>query len=345
MTLWMNRAGKLGEWESNFLQDQRIYLQWSEIDRDLGQVADKAELRAILEDFYPGSTTARINNFLGQLWSFVKSMSPGDWVALPSKTKRVIHFGEVKGPYVFDPSQEPDLRQFRAVHWFALDIPRTTIPQDILYSFGPMTICRIEGEDRIRAISKSGWKPESGVSALTSIASAGDNGDESRSLIDLEASARDAIAELIIRKFKGHGMAWLVEKVLQAQGYKTFRSPEGPDHGIDLLAAPGPLGYGQPRIVVQVKSGDTPVDRPTVDQLVGVMHNVQADLGLFVSWGGFKSSVDRENARQFFRVRLWDQNALIDQILEHYDKLDEDLRAELPLKRIWTVAQLDDENS
>lgn len=32
------------------------------------------------------------------------------------------------------------------------------------------------------------------------------------------------------------------------------------------------------------------------------------------------------------------QKALPDELLGHYDKLDEDLRAELPLKRIWTVA-------
>jgi len=64
------------------------------------------------------------------------------------------------------------------------------------------------------------------------------------------------------------------------------------------------------------------------------MQNVQASIGLLVSWGGFKSSVDREKATQFFRVRLWDQGDRINQVLEHYDKLDEDIRAKLPLKRI-----------
>ena len=56
------------------------------------------------------------------------------------------------------------------------------------------------------------------------------------------------------------------------------------------------------------------------------------------SWGGFKSSVEREIASQFFRVRLWDQDALIKELLDNYSQLDEDLRAEIPLKRIWTVA-------
>ena len=37
------------------------------------------------------------------------------------------------------------------------------------------------------------------------------------------------------------------------------------------------------------------------------------------------------------------QNDLIEQLLANYDKLDEDLRAELPLKRIWTVASAEEE--
>ena len=74
------------------------------------------------------------------------------------------------------------------------------------------------------------------------------------------------------------------------------------------------------------------------------MQNVQAKQGLLVSWGGFKSSVDKEKASQFFRVRLWDQKDLIEQLLAHYDKLDDDIRTELSLKRIWTVATLDKDN-
>lgn len=46
-----------------------------------------------------------------------------------------------------------------------------------------------------------------------------------------------------------------------------------------------------------------------LDQLIGAMQNVQASHGLLVSWGGFKSSVDKEEATQFFRVRpnIWKQ--------------------------------------
>lgn len=43
-------------------------------------------------------------------------------------------------------------------------------------------------------------------------------------------------------------MAQLVDAVLIAQGYTTYRSPEGPDKGIDILDALGPLGFGKPRM-------------------------------------------------------------------------------------------------
>ncbi|WP_423748984.1 restriction endonuclease [Caldibacillus debilis] len=35
---------------------------------------------------------------------------------------------------------------------------------------------------------------------------------------------------------------------------------------------------------VQVKTTDSPVDRPTLDQLIGTMHDLKAGYGLLVSW-------------------------------------------------------------
>ena len=76
-------------------------------------------------------------------------------------------------------------------------------------------------------------------------------------------------------------MARLVDAVLRATGYTTCLSPEGPDKGVDILA-PEPMGFGEPRVCVQVKLGDSALDRPTLDQLIRVMQNVQASHGLLV---------------------------------------------------------------
>jgi restriction system protein len=68
---------------------------------------------------------------------------------------------------------------------------------------------------------------------------------------------------------------------------------------------------------------------------------VAATEGLFVSWGGFKPNVEKELAASFFRVRLWSQKEFLEQLFSKYDKIDENLKDELPLKRIWTVTPQD----
>lgn len=245
---------------------------------------------------------------------------------------------KVTGDYTFNPDGNDPFFHYRDVEWIVQDVPRTNFDQDLLYSFGAfMTVCQVsrnDAEQRIHKIAKNEWKSAGTLPSVT------EEGVESgKRLEDLAQAARDQIAKLIIARFQGHGMARLVDAVLRARGYTTYLSPEGLDKGIDILAAPEPMGFGEPCVCVQVKSGDSALDRPTLDQLIGVMQNIQASHGLLVSWGGFKSSVNKEEATQFFRVRLWDQGDLIDQVLAHYDKLDEEIRTELPLKRIWVVAE------
>jgi len=188
----------------------------------------------------------------------------------------------------------------------------------------------------------NGWKPET----LASIT----RKDSSKALevveeipqdADLEESGQDQIAKLISARFRGHNLTRLVEGILKAQGYTTYRSPEGADGGADILAGAGPLGFGAPRLCVEVKSEANPIDRPTVDKLLGAMSKFGAQEGLFVSWNGFRQNVQKELAQSFFRVRLWSQQELLEALFQHYDQLDPDLKAELPLKRIWTVAHQD----
>lgn len=338
MSLWLVRAGSNGEYESKFLSEGRIYLTWDDFSTDISKLEKKTDLYHLLLSTYPDDKQGRIRNWTGQIWPFAKSMIPGDWVVLPSKKKASIHIGEITGQYVNTPSSENPYYHYRTVKWFATDIPRSKFDQDILYSFGAaMTICRIsrnDAEERVREMAKNEWKSR----PLASPLEATDTGDvESSGFYDIERAAWDQIAKYISRKFKGHAMARLVETILNAQGYITYRSPEGPDKGLDLLAASGPLGFRSPKLCVQVKTTDNPVDRPTLDQLIGVMQNFGAEQGLLVSWSGFKGSVDKEIPSQFFRVRLWDQDSLIEELLKVYDKIDEDIKAELPLKQVWTL--------
>jgi len=343
MALWLTRAGSAGEYEKKFLEDGRIYLTWDYLDSDLRKIETKDELKAKLEEMDPGGKPGRYQNWASQIWPFVWRMKKGDWVILPSKFKSVINFGKIEGDYVYDKSLGSPYYHYRKVNWFAKDIPRTNFDQDLLYSFGAaMTICRIKRNDaefRVKEMAKNNWVSPTGFTDI-------ENEDGAEFNIgDLEQLAEDNIAKFLQQKFKGHGMTRVIEGILKAKGYITYRSGEGPDKGVDILAAPEPFGFGTPKLCVQVKTSDTPIERSILDQLIGAMQNLNADQGLLVSWGGFRSSVEREIPAQFFRVRIWDQAAIIKELIENYDKLDEDLKAEIPLKRIWTLASPQDDSS
>ena len=342
MALWLIRGGSHGEFEEKFFEEKKIYLTWDNLkDRDFRGAKDYNAIKEIVRGLLPDGPERRIGNFSGQAWAFVLSMKAGDLVVTPRKRKSVVAVGAITSSYKYDADAPHLFQHFHEVKWLNTAVPRTVFGQDLLYSFGAfITICNISrynAEQRVMAIVKSGWKPEAIPSAT--IPSKGTTEEvPPEEIRDLEQLARDQIAKLIDQKFKGHRMSALVEAILKAQGYTTYNSPVGHDKGVDILAAAGQLGFGNPRICVQVKSGDDAVDLPTLNQLIGTMQTVGANQGLLVSWGGFKSSVEKERARHFFKVRLWDQDILIDQLLEVHDKLDEDLKAELPLKCIWTVA-------
>ena len=119
-------------------------------------------------------------------------------------------------------------------------------------------------------------------------------------------------------------------------------SPEGPDGGVDVLAGSGKSGFEAPRIAVQVKSGSVVVDAPTVHQLQGTMKNFEATNGLIVSWGGFTSAAVKEGRRLFFSVKMWDSDDLIEQLIESYENLSDEMKSEIPLKQIWTLLPEED---
>jgi restriction system protein len=134
-----------------------------------------------------------------------------------------------------------------------------------------------------------------------------------------------------------------VAAILEAQGYQVNVSPEGPDGGVDIVAGTGPLGFDQPKMVVQVKSSNNPVEVNVLRELTGVMTNFGADHALIVAWGGYRGTVEREAARSFFKIRLWDADDLVTNIQLHYEKLPDDIQAELPLKRIWMLVPEEEE--
>jgi restriction system protein len=105
------------------------------------------------------------------------------------------------------------------------------------------------------------------------------------------------------------------------------------------LAGSGQLRFDLPNICVQIKSSISPVDVRVLRELQGVMQKVGAAQGLLVGWGGFTKDAIQESKNLFFSIRLWDQGDIIDEIIKNYQKFNDELKAELPLKQIWTIVE------
>jgi len=150
--------------------------------------------------------------------------------------------------------------------------------------------------------------------------------------------SRERIRGFIARRFRAAGLERLVASLLEAQGYRVHRAPAGPDGGVDLIAGCGPMGFDPPRLCVQVKSREKPVDVRVIRELQGAVSRFKADHGLLVSWSGFTPPARREARQAYFQIRLWDSDDVLCALFEHYDRLPGDLRAELPLRRLWILA-------
>jgi restriction system protein len=330
MKIWTVRAGRHGQQEQVCLDEKLITIGWSDLP-DLKSFKTRDDLYNAYQEIYQqGSGKAGIT--VGQIWRFANEIAIGDLVALPSKFQPVIHIGKVIGDYKHE--QKQDIIHSRKVNWLQT-IPRAAFDQDLLYSFGSLLtvsqVSREQAAERVLALIEGKKVPTAKKTDTVSIEAVED--------FNVERIAKDRIMKVIDRKFKGHDFAKLVEQILQAQGYTTQLSPPGADGGLDILAASGTLGFEQPRICVQVKSTTTQVDVKILRELQGVMRKVKAELGLLVSWSGFNSRVLSEAKEEFFFIRLWTADDILENIFKYYDKFSDEFKAELPLKRIWLLVE------
>ena len=287
-------------------------------------------------DFKPRQT----GNVAGQLWAFAISMKEGDTVILPRKVTSQVALGTVTGPYKYA-KVGGVYRHTRSVKWIRPDVPRISFRQDMLSSFGAfMTVCRISRNDAERRIADVlAGKVDPGLSVTADHSGKKtevlEQVDEEKR--DLAQEAHDQIVAHIQSRYTGHDLTRLVDAVLRADGWVTRVSPPGPDGGVDILAGRGTFGLDQPRLCVQVKSQVTPTDVTIYRGLQGSMQTFKAEQGLLICWGGFNKAVHQESKQGHFSIRIWESKDLVEEIYRNYERLPAEIKAELPLKRVWTL--------
>ena len=332
MSIWVVRGGKFGEYENRFLNESKVYLTRDGFKTDLNKIAEQSALRSTLDEFYPTLPSSKISSWSDQIWSFAHDIQQKDWIIVPSKLSPVIHVGEITGGYNYEKNNSDPYYHSREIKWIEKDIPRGYFPTDILYQLGGFKdIFNADGVEKVfHTMADNDWAATKDDDTSY---------EQMNELIALlQEISRDQIAQLIRNKFKGHRLAKLVKALMEAKGYSTHMgSNDEAGSDLDILAAKGGMGFDDDsRICIQVRADDLPV--ATLDKFLGTMNDVGANYGLLVSWGGFKSNVEQERSNGFFRVRLWSQNDLIDQVLAHYEELGNYIKGEIPLKSFWTIA-------
>lgn len=328
--VWLVRLGKFGEQEPSALATGELATGW--VMPNFPADFAKDQIGRALAETYPNEKQGTLQNWSVQLNQLMNVVKEGDLIVTPLKTTGQIAIGRVKGPAKVN----EDGRPCRVVTWLRTDLARDAVKQDLLYSLGAsQTVCEIarnQAAARFEAIVTTGRDP--GYTGEMSSRSPSDVGEAE---VDFLIAARDQIERHIASNFAGHAFTELIAAILRAQGYQTRVSPPGADKGVDIVAGQGALGFDGPRLVVQVKSGDVIVDQPTLQGLLGSIQDVHADQGLLVSWSGFRSAVTQRTNELFFRVRLWGRAEIMDALFSVYERLPEDIRAELPLRRTWSL--------
>ena len=327
MTFWVVRAGKHGEQEQEIFEDNVISIGWDNLP-DLSQIQEKEQLKGLYAGIYDDEKEKSIANRVGQIWNFLKEIKKGDLVAVPLKTQSSIAIGEVTENYRYQ-IDAPRTKHRRGVDW-KKNIPRSSFDQDILNSLGAfLTVGQIRAtnaEQRVRNMLDN-----------TTPHHVSEN--EPWPELDLEQIAKDSIIKFIERKFLGNDLARLIDGILISKGYTTQLSTPGPDGGVDILAGFGDLGFDDPKICIQVKSQQFPVDVKVLRELDGVIKNFRADYGILVAWGGLNKVAIQEISRSFFTTKMWDQGKIVDELIQNYDNLDDILKSEIPLRRIWSIIE------
>ncbi len=314
-------------------------------------VADFSDRNQLLdrlrdEPRYQDLSNQRVSSAGSQLWRFANEIQSGDMVILPRKSSRVIAVGRIAGAYCFRPDL-PDLItgagcHTRSVEWQTTDIPRGMFDQDLLLSLGGLaTIYRVRAENaeqRIERVVNAHLAGELLIELEEELIVPDEDTPES----DLDEQIEDRIVQRIRQKFFGTRLEYLVAEILRASGYHAVQTRVGPDGGIDVVAGMGEMGFGEPRLCVQVKSGVVPVGLPDYNRLQGNIRGFGAQYGLLVSLADFTSVVRKENERSFFEIRLWGSHELVEKLLETYDSLPVEICADIPLQDRRVLVESED---
>jgi len=241
----------------------------------------------------------------------------------------MINIGIIESDYYYEEADGKYVHR-RKVKWLK-HISRTAFSQGALYEVrSAMTFFMVKNyaDEFLSALDKDFKKTIDDDSDDESVGATAE---------EIKESTKDFILKELSRKLKGYVLELFIKNLLEAMGYKAKVSPHGGDSGIDITAYKDEL---PPRILVQVKSGDSDIRDTTIQSLKGAMR--EGDYGLFVTLADYT-----KNAKKYLEsvpvIKGINGSELVELILRYYDKLSDKYQRMIPLEMVYIPVQLEDE--
>lgn len=325
---FMVRAGNDNELVEEFESRSLVAVGWSELG-DVSDVRSYDEMKARFNatDEYSEHNNRRIAQNAGQVNRFALEMEIGHLVLTYDKTEREYLIGEVTSDYEWKPGDHPPkYPHVRRVEWKDT-VSRDEFTTSTKNTLGS-TLTVFSLDDCLDEITTvlSGEKPEEP-----------EEDEDTVPFVDEVENQADELISDILANMDPYVFEELVAAVLRAMGYHAKKTRDSQDRGIDVIAHPDSLGFEEPYIKVQVKRQQAKVGSPDMRAFTGTLGN--GERGLFVSTGGYTSDAKdaARNAEQ--RVTLIDRDEFIDLLIQHYDDLESEYQATVPLKKVYIPSQ------
>jgi len=334
--IWVVRAGRRGVFAEDFIAEGFVGIGFEEAGW-LDENASDDDIEGAVARGYSTKKKGSRRVSAGQIKRFFREVQAGDPVCTYEPNQRLFVLGTIRSE--IERRDGHKLFRSRRVDW-THKVARDQLSAGARNSLGAiLTLFRlnemVSGELARLATPLDEELPAPAPPA----GQAAEAEDESSEAILREevVEKSETFIEDRIARLDWAELQTLVAGLLRAMGYRTRIAAPGPDRGVDVFASPDGLGLQEPRIFVEVKH------RPTTtmgsQEIRSFLGGRQpGDRCLYVSTGGFTKDARYEAERSAIPLMLITLPELRNLLVEHYESLDSEARALVPLSRLyWPV--------
>lgn len=332
-SIWFVRAGRGGVEAERFLDEGVVAIGWRQVPLVRDLTDDEVE-RCFVEAF-PSRKLGSVRVWASQVKRFERDLAVGDRVMTYDPAQRLYYVGAIEsGVKWVDTSELPRVRR---TTWTA-KLSRDVLTAGTRNSLGSIaTLFSVTGSTAAEVLRQA--VPLSAEVEVKVASTPGDDSVATPEEMILRADVVEKAESFIedrLNALDWEQMQELVAGLLRAMGFKTTVAARGPDRGVDIRASPDGLMLQEPRVFVEVKHRSGAMGAQAIRAFVGGRQ--PADRCLYVSTGGFTKDAHYEAERSSVPLTLLSLPELRALVVEHYERLDTETRALIPLSRIYWPA-------